>query len=402
MSYLWIAVFAMMAQQSLATMSVHVVQVLAPVIAADIGVNPAAIGGYSALIYLSTMGTALGCGGFIKRFGPLRMSQVALIGAMSALLVGVPGLLILFALGGALMGLAYGFSTPASSDIIARYTTPKTAGLAFSIKQTGVPIGGILAGSLMPLLALYVGWRGAVLTSAGLCLLLTLLLQPLRREYDRHRSGRAGSGLAGISARIATIARDRRLRDLGIAAITYGGLQSTFIAFMTTYMVTRLGYGIALAGAVFAISQAASIAARILWGWLGTRYLGARPVLAGLGFLAAASAAATAFFAPSWPVAAVTAVAVAYSASAISWHGILLAEVARLAPKDDVGGMTGAVIATGSIGSMSYPLIFGIILGLTGSFTAGFLTAAVPAALTGLLFLRRRESPAETDQGFRT
>lgn len=392
MSYLWIAVFAMLAQQSVATMSVHVVQVLAPVIAADIGVNPASIGGYSALIYLSTMATALGCGGFIRRFGPLRMSQVALIGAMSALLVGVPGSLVLFALGGVTMGLAYGFSTPASSDILARYTTPRTAGLAFSIKQTGVPVGGILAGSLIPVVALHAGWQGAVLAAAGLCLFLTLALQPLRREYDRHRAAGGAAAFAGIGARVRRIAGDGRLRDLGLASITYGGLQSTFIAFMTTYMVTRLGYGIERAGAVFAVAQAASIAARILWGWIGTRYVGARPVLAGLGFLAAASAAATAFFAPSWPVVAVGAVAIAYSASAISWHGILLAEVARLAPKDDVGGITGAVIATGSIGSMSYPLIFGLILGFTGSFTAGFLAAAVPAALTGLLFLRRRDA----------
>ena len=48
----------------------------------------------------------------------------------------------------------------------------------------------------------------------------------------------------------------------------------------------------------------------------------------------------------SWTLYAITAVAILYNITAVSWHGVLLAETARLAPPDQVGPVTGGVHAT--------------------------------------------------------
>ena len=136
--------------------------------------------------------------------------------------------------------------------------------------------------------------------------------------------------------------------------------------------------------------------ARILWGWIASRFLNARALLGWLAVVMAAASVATANFGPGWPIVAIAAVAVVYASTAISWHGVLLAEIARLSPVDRIGAMTGGVLLFTSTGIMLYPLLFGAILEATGSYAPGFVIAAVPALYTGLRMLLRRRRPART------
>ena len=92
----------------------------------------------------------------------------------------------------------------------------------------------------------------------------------------------------------------------------------------------------------------------------------------------------------SWPLAAITAVAVLYTATGFSWHGVLLAEVARLAPDDRVASVTGGVLAVVMGGAMIYPICFAAILQATGEYGYGYLMVAVPALLIGIQLFRRR------------
>jgi len=57
----------------------------------------------------------------------------------------------------------------------------------FSVKQTGVPLGGALAGVVVPPLVLLGGWRLGALAVAGLCVLTALVAQAIRVENDADR-----------------------------------------------------------------------------------------------------------------------------------------------------------------------------------------------------------------------
>ena len=61
----------------------------------------------------------------------------------------------------------------------------------------------------------------------------------------------------------------------------------------------------------------------------------------------------------TWSITAITVLANVYNMTALSWHGVLIAETARLSPPDQVGGVTGGVLAFTSIAMMIYPAIFG-------------------------------------------
>src|ERR1700726_1946955 len=72
------------------------------------------------------------------------------------------------------------------------------------------------------------------------------------------------------------------------------------------------------------------------------------------------------------PLLAIGAVTMVVSATALSWHGIMLSEAARLAPPGRVGAVTGGVLSFGQIGALSSPAVFSLLLGLSGGYSAGW------------------------------
>ena len=223
-----------------------------------------------------------------------------------------------------------------------------------------------------------------------MCLMLAFLLQPLRAEFDQYRSPSHRISMRAVVHTVRAVLVHPRLRELALYSVSWVGLQAIYGAFLFAFLADGLGYAPETAGWVFAAGNVAAIGARILWGWVASRFVNARVVLGWLAMVMGAAGIATAHFDAGWPVVAIAAVAVVYAGTAISWHGVLLAEIARLAPVDRIGAMTGGVLLFTSTGIMLYPLFFGMILEATGSYALGFLIAALPALYTGLQMLLRR------------
>ena len=74
--------------------------------------------------------------------------------------------------------------------------------------------------------------------------------------------------------------------------------------------------------------------------------------------------------------------------TALSWHGVLLSEVARLALDGSVGRLTGGVLAFGTAGQVASPLLFGALY-FPLSYQAAYLAVALPAAVVAAIMLRR-------------
>ncbi|MCB2033843.1 MAG: MFS transporter, partial [Ottowia sp.] len=158
----WWSLAVTTAVQAMVSMALLTVPAMAPVVAEALGVSPTLVGVYVALCYLAAMISSLIGGTLVRRLGAIRVSQVGLgLCAVGLLLCAVPWLPAV-ALGALCIGAGYGPITPASSHLLALTTPPHRMSLVFSIKQTGVPAGGMLAGALVPGLLLLVGWQGAL------------------------------------------------------------------------------------------------------------------------------------------------------------------------------------------------------------------------------------------------
>ena len=387
---LYLALGAMTVQQSLATLGRSTVPLIAAAIIADLAVDPALVGVYLAIGSVAGFLTTMGCGGFILRYGALRMTQVGMAALGIGLAVTTAGWLPLFALGAFVGGLGQAISTPSSSHLLGRLSPRHLAPLIFSVKQTGVPAGLMLAGVVAPWLAVEAGWRTALLAVAGLCFLTVVSLQPLRARFDTDRNPAQPLSPADIRANVAGVLRDPALRTMCVAMFSFVGLQSLFTGFFVLYLVRGLGYDLERAGQVFAVAVAVAVPARIGWGWLASRLVKPATLLALLGIAMAGAAALAASIEPSWPTWLTTVIATAFSMTAVSWHGVLLAEVARLSPPGRIGATTGAVLAFGDAGALVLPLLFSGALALTGGYATGFLIGGALALGVGLFGLWRR------------
>jgi MFS family permease len=370
--------------------------VIAPAIITDLGFDPAWVGAYFGLTAFWALVFQMGCGSFIVRYGALRVSQAALVMLAAGTAIIVEGGFLVFAVSAIVAGGGAAVSTPASSHLLGHYSPPHYAPLVFSVKQTAVPAGLLLAGTLGPLLTAWIGWRGAMLAVAAACFVFAFVLQPLRERFDADRVHGHAFSLSDLRGTISSVLYVRELRSLSFACFAFNATQQVITTYFVIYLTT-LGYTLAAAGFVFSMAVAVAIPGRILWGWIGSTYIAPRLIMAGLAFGMAASAAFIALYEASWPVFLVGVGAVAMSVTALSWHGIVLSEAARLAPEGQRGAVTGGVLSFGQLGAMVLPFIYAGLLSLTGSYAVGFIVCGIPALLVGFDLLRRpRVEPRHT------
>jgi MFS family permease len=387
---------AMLAVQTAAAFAVYCAPVMAPVAAPALGLAPSAIGYFIAVVYLGSMIGSVTAGGWIARIGPIRTSQAGLALCLAGALLGASAWLPLVVLGAFVIGLGYGPTTPASSQILVRASPPTLIALTFSIKQTGVPLGGVLAGALVPALILFVGWRGAALAVGLACLAHVFAVEPIRARYDRDLDSQAPISLRSAFGPLRLVLRTPRLAELALVSFVYGGVQITLVTYLVTFLTGVFSMSLVLAGLVMAVSQLASVIGRVLWGICADRLIAPRRMLALLGFAMGACAAATLAASPDWPSALLFMFAAAFGASAVGWNGVLLAEVARSAPSGQAGPATGGVLFFTYLGVVVTPPIFNLVLSLSGSYSVAYAAFAVPALAVGTRLLLARPRPQFT------
>ena len=386
----------MFMQQTFVALGRALPAVIAPAIITDLRLDAAWIGIYFALTAAASLVTQLGCGSFIVRHGALRMSQIslALLAAGIALApLGTPLMLVLSAL---ICGGGGAVATPASSHLLSRVSSARYLPLVFSIKQTAVPAGLLLAGLLGPQLTEWTGWRNTMLLCAAACAVFALVLQPLRRIFDTDRVPTRTFHLSDFKATVTSVLGTPGLRALSFACLTFNGLQAVVTAYFIVYLTT-IGYTPVAAGFIFSVAVAVAVPGRIFWGWLGSSHVSPRVMMAGLALGMAGSVGLFAFCSAGWPTLLVGLIACVISATVLSWHGILLSETAREAPEGMRGGVTGGVLSFGQVGALILPLVYSGLLDFTGSYGAGFIACAVPALLVGVHLLR--QMPGERESG---
>jgi MFS family permease len=367
--------------------AVYCAPVMAPAAAPALGVTPAAVGYFVTVVYLGSMVGTVTAGGWVGRFGPIRVSQAGLLLCLAGLVAAASGELPAVLAGALILGLGYGPATPASSVILARAAPPHMLALTFSIKQTGVPLGTAIAGAAVPALVLALGWQAAALAIGIACALCAAALVPIRARYDAHRNRAAPVSLGSAFAPVMLIVREPKLLELSLVSFVYGGMQITLLAYLVTFLVESFALSLVLAGMVMAASQLTSVAARIAWGAFADRIATRRATLGLLGLGMGLSAAAALFAAPDWPLWMLFAFAMAFGATAVGWNGVFLAEIARLAPRDRISDATGGSAFFTFLGVVLTPPLFHLVLHMTSSYGATYALFGLPALAVGLRLL---------------
>jgi MFS family permease len=377
---------ATLAVQTLATMAMYSLPAVAPAVARDLHVSGTLVGSFVAAAYGVGIVSALLSPALVRRYGGVRATQVVLLSAAGMLAFaglgsGVTGL----AMAAVVLGLGYGAAAPASTHLLVPQTPLPVFNLVMSLRQIGVPLGGVLAALILPPLTLAIGWRGALMTEIVPILLLMVLMELPRRRWDSDREPtRPAFGRTMLQP--FALLRDQRFRRLSVAAFIYAGVALCLVAFMTVQLTTVVGMDLVRAGQMLAAYQIAGSVSRPVWGWIADRFLTPAQTLAVHGVGMAAVAAVTALYGPGWPVWAVLGNAILAGCTAGGYTGVAYAEYAALggARRTEATGLGTAILFGGG---MALPPVFGSAVTALGGYGVPYLLGAAGALISAVLLI---------------
>ncbi len=378
------AVFITLLVQTTMSLLAASIPVLAPAITAERGWSPTVVAFYPIIVFVTAIVITFHIPELLFRVGGMGLS-------LASVVIGGAGLLFLlppYAAAAAAAAVAIGCGTaamnPASSQVLGPRTTARSAGLVMSIKQTGVPLGGVLAGALVPILASHSGWRMAAVELAAVGSALAIVLLPSVNWLNSAARAARPAAFRPLDP-VRYLLALQGMPKLLFASVTFNGMQWCLRSFFVVYLVTDQRRGLATAGIAFSVSQAAGMIGQVGWAALSDRLLSAHAVMAIIGTLMSVAALCTAAMTPHWFVSAIYAVAAVYGISAAGYLPVLLGEVAKRSPPGLVGALTSGAQLFPLGGSILGPLSFGGMAAIAG-WRAAFVLAAV-STLAGTVLL---------------
>jgi MFS family permease len=319
------------------------------------------VGSYAAGVAADRLGErrVLLAGGIVT--GALvALASTAPLGALCALLIAA--------------GAASSAATPAGGKLVLTAFPPHRHGIALSVRQTGIPLGGLIATAALPTIAHAAGWRWALVVAGALTALFVLPLLRVDSEPPTDVPARGSAPSPG---------RDRNVRLLTIWGCMIIVGQYSLLAFLALDVHDATGRSLASASLLVVAAQVSGIAGRLLWGALSDRVVatGRKPMLLALTATGLASTLTLYAVPRSAPFAVLLAVALFAGLALVGFQGLWVTMLAEAAPPDRVGATTGFAITFVTCAVTLTPPLFGLVADLTGTYRA------IWAVLAGLLAL---------------
>ena len=317
------------------------------------------IGLFPSVAYLMAMVSSLLAYRCFPRFGPLGTSNFAI-------LVGLIGYLLLalttswaFLIAAILMGFAYGPLNPSSSVVLNRLTPLRQRNIVFSLKQSGVPLGGAIAGLTLPFAANWLDYPGTIALSAVVVAAILIGFWQHSHRIDAHiqttegRSGASGEAVFHLGCTL-----------LALASFCYSVIQLVFSAFLGLIAYQLFGFTPVASGIVLAVFHISGIVGRPVWGLVADRLRRWGSVLPGIGMLTALLSAAlvplTRLDNPE-PLLLYS-LAGALGLCASGWNGVYVAELSNAVPSTALGSVTGKALSITFAGVVIGPSAFGFVI----------------------------------------
>jgi MFS family permease len=361
-----------MAALAAGTFSIVAIGTLAPELESDLGLSRAEVGFLTSLVFIGSMLSSRRAGTFTDSFGAARVLGLALLAfaaSMAVAAVAPDAAVLMLAVLGA--GIAYGGVNPPTNVVVAGRLA-RRLGFFLSLKQSGVPLGGLLAGVILPPVAVAFSWRWSLGVAALVCLASAALTPLLRNAAVLRSPAGRPRGLTGDR---------RRLLVVGAFGFVMSGTQWTFLTYLSLYLTGTHGFSLAEAGLALALAQGLGAAGRLLWGHLSDsdgRRVHILLVMAGLALVSLTLMASDPGTVAIWPVVAVSGFAI------VGWNGAYTALVAERAGPGRVGRASGEALFFVFGGAVAMPPLLGLLADATGSWQSLWAVAAAAVAVAGI------------------
>ncbi|MGM0420810.1 MAG: MFS transporter [Bacillota bacterium] len=384
-----------------AFLNIQGVQSLMPFIRDDFGISRTQAGLYPTFFFLSATAVAIFSGAVVDK-----------IGSKTGLLIGcfsIGGLMILHGLApiyGVILILAFitgiGFSiiTPSVNKAIMTEVKPEKRAISMGLMHSGSGFGGFTGATLLPILALQIGWRAALITSAliavGLGLMVTKKFHP-----GKNNNSETSFDPGQFKGEVRELIKNRQLMLACMLGLIFGLAVGSIPAHYTLFVTLDLNYSSALAGLALGIVQIGGIFGRTFWGWVSDALLGgsrkntfmiiiifvfALKLIYGLAGGILSSSAVLLLF-----------ISFLLGLTALGWSGLFFTVVSERARPEQTGIASGLSLIFLRSGVVIGPPLFGMLADYFDHYFYSWLILGVFVLTAGLLyyFLQTREDNKE-------
>jgi MFS transporter, ACS family, hexuronate transporter len=369
---------------------------LASLIRADLGLTLAQAGSFLSAYYIGPSLVSLPAGTLADRWGVKRMlvlGQVVI--ALGLLAASAASSYAAFTLLLVAAGFGYGMLNPTSTKAVMGWSPPARRATLVGLKQVGLPLGGMLGAALLPALALWLGWRTALVVSAALVAAGAVASLLVYRDPPDAPLPPAAPGARGA---IVSVLTSRDLWLLSIATGVFAAMQTVWMSYLVLYLQGAVGLTLIAASRLLALAQLGGMTGRVLFGMLSDRLFGGSRrlplVLAGAG--STACSLAIAWTGAGASTVGLSALAFIFGVVGIGWNGVQHTWMAELAGPRAAGTAVGLGLAVSSAGVTIGPLVFGYVVQTAGGYRGPWIALALMmvGAIGTLFFVRDRRWPA--------
>ncbi|EOO28254.1 major facilitator superfamily transporter [Bacillus cereus BAG1X2-3] len=288
-----------------------------------------------------------------------------------------------------LVGTFYSVSQPGGSKVIMKWFRKENRGLAIGIRQAGIPIGGTLAGVLIPFLTIKYNMAYAVNSIACICIIGGFLFFIFYKEPYIQEKVKQERIKLSFWMQLKEVMCKKELYAIYITGICMISLQMVLVGHFIKFLVTEQSITPILAGKVFSVMFFSGMVGRVILAATSDLfYKGNRRTPLFI------TVCISIFFILILVMSIHTITNVLYGVSAllgffsIGWFSLFIAEVAESASEESVGMTVSFALTLNQIAIIVAPALFGYIVDKKG-YTYAWLCIVVLLTISAVSLYRK-------------
>lgn len=296
-----------------------------------------------------------------------------------------------------LIGMFYSVSQPGGSKVILKWFRKENRGLAMGIRQAGIPIGGALAGVLIPFLTVQYNMTYAINSIACICIIGGLLFFMFYKEPYVQEEARKGHNNISFWMELKVVICKKELYPIYITGICMISLQIVLVGHFMKFLAGEQSITSIVAGTVFSVMFFSGMIGRIALAAISdVLYKGNRRI----PLFIAVCASIGLILLLAMNIHTIMS-GVLYSVSAllgffsIGWFSLFIAEVAELASEESVGITVSVALTLNQIAIIVAPVLFGYIVDEKG-YAYAWLCIVVLLSISAVSLYRKNKKIKES------
>lgn len=393
-NYRWVVLFIATIAQISACFFVQGIGPLGEFFKQDLMLNDTQIGMLSSAAQLFPIIGLLVAGELLDRFNERYIVGIGALGVSFTLFLGaytnsyIYALICLLIVGG-----FYSSAQPGGAKSVASWFPPSQRGFAMGIRQAGLPLGGALAGIVLPIVALNFGLKGAFLAGAivalfGGSLFIFFYRPPLSEEAPK---GIKKMPLLDILKSRLAMLSEPHMKNIILSGVSLVIVQYVLTIFITIYFYRQYTISLGDSTYLFFISQAAGALGRIgLAAWSDRCRRGRFfPVL--VCMISIIIGILILVLNLSNSIIYLTILSAWLGFFGLGWYGPWVAYIIDASPQENVGFSLGLAMSINQIAIIASPPIFGLLQDLTNTYLFTWLIVITIVAVS-LIFLAKERA----------